>query len=87
LPSASATTSTPLPDQEMHGTPADCAMMVEAILSPSRNIEVSFGPMNVMPISSSVRGSAGASEAWPQPGQTASASKSCATEMMTLTLA
>ena len=37
--------------------------------------------------SSSVRGSAGASEAWPQPGQTASASKSWATEMMTLTLA
>jgi len=37
--------------------------------------------------SSSVRGSAGFSEAWPQPGQTASASKSCATETMTLTFA
>ena len=50
LPSASAATSTPLPDHEMHGTPADCAMMVEAILSPSKNIDVSLGPMNVMPI-------------------------------------
>ena len=41
----------------------DCAMIVDAILSPSRNIELSDGPMKVMPSSSSVRGSAGFSDA------------------------
>eukprot|EP00967_Tisochrysis_lutea_P013821 scaffold15489_cov23-Tisochrysis_lutea.AAC.3 len=62
-------------------------MMVEAILSPSRNIARSVGPMNRMPFSSSVFGSAGFSEACPHPGHTASTLLSLARRTMTETLA
>ena len=86
-PVASASTVTPEPDHETHGTVALCAMIVDAILSPSRNIELSDGPMKVMPSSSSVRGSAGFSDAWPHPGHTASASWSDAIETITETFA
>ena len=86
-PSASASTITPEPDHETHGTCADWAMIVEAILSPRRNMELSVGPMKTMPSSSHVRGSAGFSDAWPQPGHTASALCSLAIEVITLTLA
>ena len=86
-PSAVFSTVTPEPDHETHGTPADCAMMVEAILSPSRNMERSVGPMKMMPISSHVRGSAGFSDACPQPGHTASHPCSCASDVITDTFA
>jgi len=86
-PSADFSTVTPEPDHETHGTSADCAMMVEAILSPRRNIALSVGPMKTMPISSHVRGSAGFSEAWPHPGHTASHECSCAIVVITDTLA
>jgi len=76
-----------VPDHETQGTVADSAMMVDAILSPRRNMAFSVGPMKVMPISSRVRGSAGFSDAWPQPGHTACASCSLASEVITLTFA
>ena len=53
----------------------------------SRNIELSVGPMKMMPSFSSARGSAGFSEAWPQPGHTASTLYSLATSTMMSTLA
>ena len=39
----------PDPDHGKVGTPAVCATMLDAILSPSNHIDVSDGPMNIMP--------------------------------------
>ena len=65
-----------LPFQAMTGTPADCAMMVEPILSPSACMGPAGGPMKRMGrgcTASRLLGSAGFSLAWPQPAHTASA--------------
>ena len=60
-----------LPDQGRVGTPAVCATMLEAILSPSSHIACSEGPINMIPFLAKSSGSFGFSEAWPQPAQTA----------------
>ena len=46
--------------------------MFAAILSPSTLMTGAGGPMKAMPFSFKALGSLGFSEAWPQPGQTAS---------------
>lgn len=58
----------------MHDTPADCAMMVDPILSPSARMGAPLGPMNAMWVGvfSRVSGSRSFSEAWPHPAHTAS---------------
>ena len=82
-------TATPVPDQGIVGTPAACAMMVEPILSPSAAMGAAGGPRNLIPegVSASAVGSSGFSEAWPQPGQTASTLARSATWTMSGTLA
>ena len=39
----------PVPDQGNVGTPAVCATILDAILSPSNHMDVSDGPMNIIP--------------------------------------
>ncbi len=60
-----------LPDQGSVGTPAVCATMLDAILSPSNHMACSDGPMNMIPFLAKSSGSFGFSDAWPQPAQTA----------------
>mmetsp|Transcript_14116 Transcript_14116/g.35627 ORF Transcript_14116/g.35627 Transcript_14116/m.35627 type:complete len:275 (-) Transcript_14116:324-1148(-) len=72
VPSGRSSQAIPSPFHGIHGTPAACARIVEAILSPSACITGAVGPMKVMPISLSVLGRAGFSLACPHPGQTAS---------------
>ena len=56
----------------MEGTFAVWASMFAAILSPSTLMTGAGGPMKAMPFSFKALGSFGFSDAWPQPGQTAS---------------
>mmetsp|Transcript_9171 Transcript_9171/g.18467 ORF Transcript_9171/g.18467 Transcript_9171/m.18467 type:complete len:223 (-) Transcript_9171:562-1230(-) len=77
----------PSPLHGMLGTPAVCAKMLAAILSPSAAITFELGPMNLMPSASNASGSRGFSEAWPHPGHTASTPLSCAILTITSTLA
>ena len=51
---------------------AVCAKILAAILSPSTLMTGAGGPMKAMPFSFKALGSLGFSDAWPQPGQTAS---------------
>lgn len=55
-----------------HGTPADCAMSVDIILSPDAYMASGPGPIHRIPDSRHARGNAGSSEACPHPGHTAS---------------
>ena len=53
------------------GTPAVCATMEDAILSPSAHMAFSGGPMNMISCLWRSSGSLGFSEAWPHPAHTA----------------
>ncbi len=67
-PQVAKSSSTPVPDQGMVGTPAACARMVDPILSPSAAMAAAGGPrkrMPEMPVSASAVGSSGFSDAWP----------------------
>jgi hypothetical protein len=75
------------PDHGIEGTLAVCARMLAAILSPSTYMTGPVGPMNLMPLVLRVLGSRGFSEAWPQPGQTASTCSRTAMSTMRSTLA
>mmetsp|Transcript_33651 Transcript_33651/g.68851 ORF Transcript_33651/g.68851 Transcript_33651/m.68851 type:complete len:210 (-) Transcript_33651:643-1272(-) len=72
VPSGPKLASRPSPLHGMDGTPAVCAKMLAAILSPSTDITGEVGPMKVMPSGFRRSGSLGFSEACPQPGHTAS---------------
>mmetsp|Transcript_75 Transcript_75/g.163 ORF Transcript_75/g.163 Transcript_75/m.163 type:complete len:213 (-) Transcript_75:438-1076(-) len=78
---------TPSPFQEIQGTPAVCAMMVDPILSPSACMAGPGGPMNLMPCFLSVFGRAGFSDACPHPAQTASTWWKRASSQISVTLA
>mmetsp|Transcript_25830 Transcript_25830/g.66981 ORF Transcript_25830/g.66981 Transcript_25830/m.66981 type:complete len:236 (-) Transcript_25830:565-1272(-) len=75
------------PLQGMEGTFAVCARIFAAILSPSTLMTGAGGPMKAMPFSLRALGSFGFSEAWPQPGQTASTPNLDAVSTMSLTFA
>mmetsp|Transcript_10656 Transcript_10656/g.39113 ORF Transcript_10656/g.39113 Transcript_10656/m.39113 type:complete len:223 (+) Transcript_10656:5967-6635(+) len=72
VPSSVRSAVRPSPLHGMEGTFAVCARMFAAILSPRTLITGDGGPRNVIPFSLSAFGSFGFSEAWPQPGHTAS---------------
>ena len=59
------TVETPEPLHGSVGTPAACARMLDAILSPSAAMALSRGPRKIIPSSVSSRGSSGFSDAWP----------------------
>ena len=71
----------------MDGTFAVCAKMFAAILSPKTDMTGAGGPMKAMPFSFNAVGSLGFSEAWPQPGQTASTPRRDAVSTMSFTFA
>mmetsp|Transcript_26316 Transcript_26316/g.81281 ORF Transcript_26316/g.81281 Transcript_26316/m.81281 type:complete len:212 (-) Transcript_26316:539-1174(-) len=76
------------PDHGTVGTSSDCAMMLEAILSPRANMAFSCGPRKrTFFVSTHMRGSFGFSDAWPQPGYTASQFWRSAVSTMRSTLA
>merc|ERR1719478_778525 len=75
------------PDQGMEGTFAVWASMFAAILSPRTDMTGAGGPMKAMPFSFNARGSFGFSDAWPQPGQTASTPNRDAVSTINLTFA
>mmetsp|Transcript_39595 Transcript_39595/g.119673 ORF Transcript_39595/g.119673 Transcript_39595/m.119673 type:complete len:224 (-) Transcript_39595:296-967(-) len=87
VPSGVKSAVKPSPDQGMEGTPAVCARMLAAILSPSTDMTGEVGPMKVIPSSFNCFGKSGFSEACPQPGHTASAFCALATSQMRSTLA
>lgn len=60
------------PLQGTEGSPAVCARILAAILSPRTLMTGDVGPINLIPLALSEAGSSGFSEAWPQPGHTAS---------------
>ena len=62
-------------------------MIEDPTLSPRAAIGPSGGPRNWMPAASRAAGSSGYSEAWPQPGHTASAWAWMAVSTMSRTLA
>ena len=74
----------PVPDHAMVGTFADCATMVEEILSPNDRIADPGGPMKTILCFDAARdsGSLGFSEAWPHPAQTAWTPERSATSTM-----
>ena len=63
----------PEPDQGITFTSHDCARIFAQILSPTASIDSADGPRKAMSWYASAAGSFGFSEAWPHPGQTASA--------------
>ena len=77
----------PSPLQGMEDTRAVCAKIDAAILSPKARIGPPDGPMNVMLRFANPSGNSGYSDAWPQPGQTASTASRSATSIMSSTFA
>ncbi len=75
------------PLQGMEGTFAVWAKILAAILSPSTLMTGAGGPMKAMPFSFKALGSFGFSEAWPQPGQTASTPRRAAVSTINFTFA
>ena len=75
------------PAPGIDGTFAVWASMFAAILSPKTLMTGAGGPMKAMPFSFKARGSFGFSDAWPQPGQTASTPNRDAVSTISLTFA
>ena len=71
----------------MEDTRAVWAKIDAAILSPKARIGPPDGPMNVMFLFAKPSGSSGYSDAWPQPGQTASTASRSATSIISSTFA